>query len=73
MTGVRAVPFLDLFQGRDELVVYKHMWYDGCCRALKLPTMPSLSMHTKHGVVRRLDDGVLDLMVPHLQRGNGGR
>lgn len=23
------VPFLDLFQGHDELVVYKHMWYDG--------------------------------------------
>ena len=23
------VPFLDLFQGRDELVTYKHMWYDG--------------------------------------------
>lgn len=23
------VPFLDLFQGRDELVVYNHMWYDG--------------------------------------------
>ena len=23
------VAFLDLFQGRDELVVYKHMWYDG--------------------------------------------
>jgi predicted dithiol-disulfide oxidoreductase (DUF899 family) len=23
------VPFLDLFQGRDELLVYKHMWYDG--------------------------------------------
>ncbi|SNS59987.1 Predicted dithiol-disulfide oxidoreductase, DUF899 family [Geodermatophilus saharensis] len=23
------VPFLDLFRGRDELVVYKHMWYDG--------------------------------------------
>ncbi len=22
------VPFLDLFQGRDELVVYQHMWYD---------------------------------------------
>ncbi|NYV74919.1 DUF899 family protein [Streptomyces sp. UH6] len=22
------VPFLDLFQGREELVVYKHMWYD---------------------------------------------
>jgi predicted dithiol-disulfide oxidoreductase (DUF899 family) len=24
-----AVPFLDLFDGRDELVVYQHMWYDG--------------------------------------------
>jgi predicted dithiol-disulfide oxidoreductase (DUF899 family) len=24
-----AVPFLELFEGRDELVVYKHMWWDG--------------------------------------------
>ncbi|MFF5077398.1 DUF899 family protein [Actinoplanes sp. NPDC000266] len=24
-----AVPFLELFQGRDELLVYKHMWHDG--------------------------------------------
>ena len=23
------VPFIDLFRGRDELVVYKHMWWDG--------------------------------------------
>src|SRR5689334_23826856 len=23
------VPFLDLFDGRDELIVYKHMWHDG--------------------------------------------
>jgi predicted dithiol-disulfide oxidoreductase (DUF899 family) len=23
------VPFIDLFQGREELIVYKHMWYDG--------------------------------------------
>ena len=23
------VPFIDLFQGHDELVVYKHMWHDG--------------------------------------------
>lgn len=23
------VPFLELFEGRDELVVYKHMWHDG--------------------------------------------
>lgn len=24
-----AVPFSSLFQGREELVVYKHMWHDG--------------------------------------------
>ncbi len=23
------VPFLDLFEGRDELLVYQHMWHDG--------------------------------------------
>jgi predicted dithiol-disulfide oxidoreductase (DUF899 family) len=23
------VPFVDLFQGRDELMVYQHMWHDG--------------------------------------------
>jgi predicted dithiol-disulfide oxidoreductase (DUF899 family) len=23
------VPFRDLFQGRDELLVYQHMWHDG--------------------------------------------
>jgi hypothetical protein len=28
-------------------------------------------MHTKHGVVRRRDDGVLDMVVPH-PRGNVG-
>src|ERR1700722_16803428 len=22
-------PFIDLFQGRNELVVYQHMWWDG--------------------------------------------
>jgi hypothetical protein len=33
VTGVDGpVPFLDLFQGRDELVVYKHMWHDGARR-----------------------------------------
>ena len=30
VTGVDGpVPFLNLFQGRDELVVYQHMWHDG--------------------------------------------
>jgi predicted dithiol-disulfide oxidoreductase (DUF899 family) len=23
------VPFLDLFEGRDQLLIYKHMWWDG--------------------------------------------
>ncbi|MBP2471289.1 putative dithiol-disulfide oxidoreductase (DUF899 family) [Crossiella equi] len=30
VTGAHGpVPFLDLFQGREELVAYKHMWWDG--------------------------------------------
>ena len=30
VTGAAGpVPFIDLFQGRSELVVYKHMWHDG--------------------------------------------
>src|SRR4051812_42209007 len=29
VTGAKGpVPFVDLFQGRDELVVYQHMWFD---------------------------------------------
>jgi hypothetical protein len=31
--------------------------------APQLPTMASLSMHRRHEVVRRRDDGVLDMMV----------
>ena len=30
VTGAAGrVPFIDLFEGRNELVVYKHMWHDG--------------------------------------------
>jgi predicted dithiol-disulfide oxidoreductase (DUF899 family) len=30
VTGAHGkVPFLDLFQGRNELITYKHMWWDG--------------------------------------------
>ncbi len=30
VTGANGpVPFLDLFEGRDELAIYQHMWYDG--------------------------------------------
>ena len=30
--AARPVRFVDLFQGRDELVVYHSMWYDGARR-----------------------------------------
>ncbi|HEV2889036.1 MAG TPA: DUF899 family protein [Frankiaceae bacterium] len=35
------VPFLDLFQGCDELVVYKHMWYDGAPHQGQCEAAPS--------------------------------
>src|SRR6188474_2271570 len=54
------VPFLDLFQGRDELVVYQHMWYDGAPHhglapeGRRLPQRPRrLVRHPDHGPVGR--------------------
>jgi hypothetical protein len=37
-----------------------------CCRALKLPTMPSLSVQSRHEAVCRRDDVVLDMTKAHL-------
>jgi hypothetical protein len=46
------------------------------CVGKVMPLLPRTEIAddavTKHGVVRRRDDGVLDMMAPHLQRGNGG-
>ena len=41
------VPFLDLFQGRDELVVYKHMWYDGAPHQRQCEGCTTTAWHTK--------------------------
>src|SRR5215468_2305651 len=42
------IPFLELFQGRDELVVYKHMWYDGARHQGQFTDHPALA-HLDHG------------------------
>lgn len=44
------VPFLDLFQGRDELVVYKHMWYDGAPHQGQCEGCTSTAWHLKDAV-----------------------
>ncbi len=44
VTGVDGpVPFVDLFQGRDELVVYHSMWYDGAPTRGSARAAPSTS------------------------------
>ena len=44
------VPFLDLFQGRDELVVYKHMWYDGAPPQGQCEGCTTTAWHVKDAV-----------------------
>ena len=44
------VPFLDLFQGRDELVVYKHMWYDGAPHQGQCEGCTTTAWHLKDDV-----------------------
>ena len=44
------VPFLDLFQGRDELVVYKHMWHDGAPHQGQCEGCTTTAWHLKDGV-----------------------
>jgi predicted dithiol-disulfide oxidoreductase (DUF899 family) len=51
VTGVDGpVPFLDLFQGRDELVVYKHMWYDGAPHQGQCEGCTTTAWHVKDAV-----------------------
>jgi predicted dithiol-disulfide oxidoreductase (DUF899 family) len=42
-----AVPFLDLFQGRDELIVYKHMWHDGAPHQGQCEGCTTMAWHVK--------------------------
>ena len=44
------VPFLDLFQGRDELVVYKHMWHDGAPHQGQCEGCTNAAWHLKDAV-----------------------
>jgi predicted dithiol-disulfide oxidoreductase (DUF899 family) len=44
------VPFLDLFQGRDELVVYQHMWHDGAPHQGQCEGCTATAWHVKDAV-----------------------
>ncbi|WP_127573484.1 DUF899 family protein [Georgenia faecalis] len=44
------VPFLDLFQGRDELVVYQHMWYDGAPHQGQCEGCTTTAWHLKDAI-----------------------
>jgi predicted dithiol-disulfide oxidoreductase (DUF899 family) len=44
------VPFLDLFEGRDELVVYKHMWHDGAPHQGQCEGCTTTAWHVKDAV-----------------------
>ncbi|KUM68288.1 DUF899 family protein [Streptomyces griseorubiginosus] len=44
------VPFLDLFEGRDELLVYKHMWYDGAPHQGQCEGCTTTAWHLKDAV-----------------------
>jgi predicted dithiol-disulfide oxidoreductase (DUF899 family) len=44
------VPFLDLFQGRDELMVYKHMWWDGAPHQGQCEGCTMVAWHLKDAV-----------------------
>jgi predicted dithiol-disulfide oxidoreductase (DUF899 family) len=44
------VPFLDLFQGRGELVVYKHMWHDGAPHQGQCEGCTTTAWHVKDAI-----------------------
>ncbi|MDI5976561.1 DUF899 family protein [Amycolatopsis magusensis] len=44
------IPFLNLFQGRDELVAYKHMWHDGVPPHGQCPGCTTTAWHARDAV-----------------------
>ncbi len=44
------VPFVDVFQGRDELVVYQHMWHDGAPHQGQCEGCTLSAWHLRDGV-----------------------
>jgi predicted dithiol-disulfide oxidoreductase (DUF899 family) len=70
-----AVPFLALFQGRDELVVYQHMWWDGAphqgqcegCTVSAWSLRDALYLNARGVSFAILTMGVWDEVAPFLE------
>jgi predicted dithiol-disulfide oxidoreductase (DUF899 family) len=68
------VPFLDLFEGRDELVVYKHMWHDGLPHQGQCAGCTTTAWHLKDAVYLNargvsfaiLTEGAWDEVAPYV-------
>lgn len=68
------VPFLDLFEGRDELVVYKHMWHDGAPHQGQCEGCTTTAWHLRDAVYLNaagisfaiLTEGAWDEVAPYL-------
>jgi predicted dithiol-disulfide oxidoreductase (DUF899 family) len=76
VTGeVGPVPFLDLCQERDELLVYQHMWYDGAPHQGQCEGCTTTAWHVKDAVYRNargvsfaiLTSGLWDEVAPCLE------
>ncbi|MFJ2886590.1 DUF899 family protein [Streptomyces sp. NPDC087305] len=69
------VPFLDLFQGRDELVVYQHMWHDRAPHQGQCEGCTTTAWHMKDAVYLNargvsyavLTTGVWDEVAPYVE------
>ena len=69
------VPFLDLFQGRDELVVYQHMWYDGAphqgqcegCTTTAWHTQDATYLNARGVSFAMLTSGPWDEVAPYVE------
>lgn len=69
------VPFLDLFQGRDELLVYKHMWYDGAPAQGQCEGCTTTAWHLKDAIYLNargvsfafLTAGLWDEVAPYVE------
>jgi len=68
------VPFLELFDGRDELVVYKHMWHDGAPHQGQCGGCTTTAWHVKDAVYLNargvsyavLTEGAWDEVAPYV-------
>ena len=49
--GDGPVPFIDLFQGRDELIAHKHMWHDGAPHQGQCEGCTTNTWHIQRAVV----------------------